>query len=137
MLVDTGPLVAILNRHDQHHERCIRVLPSLDLPFVTTAPIMTEALYFLGKHSGRTLQNALWQLRKQGKLEVAPFDDAELDRASDLMQKYADVPMDFADASLVALAEARGERQIFTLDRHFRSYRLPDRRVFHIVPEDV
>jgi predicted nucleic acid-binding protein len=104
---------------------------------VTTTPVLTEALYFLGKRGGWFLQATLWRMRAEGSLEVVPLESSDLDRTAELMDKYSDVPMDFADASLVALAESRGEKQIFTLDRHFRAYRLPNRRVFHIVPEDV
>jgi uncharacterized protein len=137
VLLDTGPIVAIINRADQYHDRCQAVLPSLSLPFLTTIPVIAETMHLLGDYGGWRLQSIVWQMHRQGALEIAPMVPDDFVRIEELMAKYEDSPMDFADASLVALAEARGERQIFTLDRHFRAYRLPDRRVFHMVPEDV
>ena len=69
-----------------------------------------------------------------GRLEVHPFSQEDLDRMRELMEKYHDAPMDFADASLVVLAENLGETLVFTIDSHFRTYRLRDRRALNVVP---
>jgi predicted nucleic acid-binding protein len=95
---------------------------------------LTEVLYFLGKRAGWNSQNNLWEWRRREKLLIHELSKQELDRADELMAKYADHPMDFADASLVIAAEVLEIKQIFTLDRHFHSYRLHDGRVLQVVP---
>src|SRR5437763_678117 len=99
-----------------------------------TWPVFTEAIYFVGQNGGWLGQNALWQLVQRGDLQIASPDDQQLRRSYALMEHYQDVPMDLADASLVALAEAEDLRQIFTLDSHFRAYRLSGNRFLDVVP---
>lgn len=98
---------------------------------VTTWPVVTEAMYLLG--AGLTAQKALLAMVGSGALEIADILD-RVDRMAALMTKYQDVPMDFADASQVAVAEREGMDTIFTLDDDFRVYRLGGRRAFHVVP---
>jgi predicted nucleic acid-binding protein len=133
ILVDAGPLVALIERDEPDHERCRDALRSLTPPLVTTWPALAEAMYLLGG-GGWEEQEALWRLVLRGDLEVADLPRAQLERARGLMDKYRDLPMDLADATLVAVAEARGVDRIFTLDRDFRTYRIEGRRAFHIVP---
>jgi predicted nucleic acid-binding protein len=73
-------------------------------------------------------------MRRDGKLIVHFHSDTELSRMEELMLRYRDIPMDFADASLVVLAETTGLRQIFTLDKHFYAYRIREQEVFEVVP---
>jgi uncharacterized protein len=127
ILTDAGPLVAILNRRDPYHERCLAASRLLgDEPMLTTLPCFGEAMYLLGSAGGYPLQAALWNLRSAGDLFLHEMTVAELDRAAWLMERYKDSPMDFGDASLVAAAETRSLRQVFTLDQHFWGYRLAD-----------
>jgi uncharacterized protein len=135
-LTDTGPLVAILNPDDDQHDRCVRVLPGLRLPLLTTVSVMTEAMHFLARERGWKGQQTLLRMAASGKLRVAAFEEEALKRIETLMERYQDTPMDFADASLVALAEDRRLTQVFTIDSHFRAYRLADRRAFRVVPDD-
>ena len=79
-------------------------------------------------------QQALWKLRANRRLEIADLSRDTVDRSAVLMAKYADRPMDLADATLVALAEERGLKKIFTLDDDFRIYRIHGRRSFEVVP---
>ena len=134
-LTDSGPLVALLLPTDQHHARCVAVLPALSPPMVTSLPCLTEALHFLGRERGWTVQAKLWQLVVDGRLEVRPYTQEDVLRMRALMDKYSDVPMDLADASLVVLAENLNETHVFTLDSHFRAYRLRDRRAFRLTPD--
>src|SRR5258708_6665729 len=106
ILTDTGPLAALFNSNDAYHTPCAQVLPGLPKPMLTTLPVLTEAVHFLGKQFGWRGQDPLWQLVKVGALEIAPVDGKLLERLPELMEKYRDVPMDLADASLVAVAEA-------------------------------
>ena len=101
---------------------------------LTTWPVVTETMHLLGALAGWPAQGKLWRLIERGALVVPPPDPAQVDRARVLMQKYHDVPMDRANASLVALAEARGLRRVFTLDSDFEVHRLHGRAAFEIVP---
>lgn len=134
ILTDAGPLIALLDRGEANHARCSAALAQIALPLVTTWPALTEAMYLLGEAAGWPGQEALWQLVERGHLEVADISSAARARMRILMDKYRDLPMDLADASLVALAEERGWRRVFTLDSDFRVYRLPRGKTFAIVP---
>ena len=138
ILTDAGPLVAILDRGEQHHRACVECLDELTGPMLTTWPAFTEAMYLLGEAGHWLAQDALWRLVAQGDVElVAPGPD-QGERMRTLMQKYQDRPMDLADASLVALAEQRGLRDIFTLDHDdFHVYRLHRRQTFRLWPHSL
>ncbi|HSU15371.1 type II toxin-antitoxin system VapC family toxin [Longimicrobium sp.] len=133
-LCDTGPLVALIDRNDSWHMRSVAVLDRIgSTTFVTTWPCFTEAMYFLFHAGGLAAQEELWNLYADGIVRLHPPDPGELDRVRALMRQYADSPMDFADASLVAAAETLDIRRVFTLDRHFHAYRTP-RGHFDVVP---
>jgi predicted nucleic acid-binding protein len=101
---------------------------------VTTWPALTEAMYLVGGAGGWKAQEALWRLLERGDLQLVPLDDPLQKRTRALMGKYRDTPMDLADASLVAVAEALDVARMFTLDRDFRIYRWKGRRKFEVVP---
>ena len=134
ILVDAGPLVALIDRGEPEHERCVEALSSLAAPMVTTWPAFTEAMYLLGSAGGWNAQEALWKLLDRGDLQLVPVDDAVQGRTRALMAKYRDLPMDLADATLVAAAEALGLIRIFTLDREFQVYRWKGKRRFEVTP---
>ena len=134
ILVDAGPLIALIDRGEQDHERCVETLASLTAPMVTTWPAFTEAMYLLGSAGGWTAQETLWKLVDRGDLQLVPLDDAVRDRTQALMAKYRDLPMDLADATLVAAAEALGVTRVFTLDRDFQVYRWRGKRKFEVIP---
>ena len=137
ILTDAGPLVAILDRGERSHRACVECLAELTAPMVTTWPAFTEAMYLLGEAGGWRAQDALWGLVAQGDLQIAGQGPPQHKRLRALMEKYQDRPMDLADASLVALAEERGLRDIFTLDRaDFQTYRLHRRQPFRLWPRD-
>ncbi|MHB8660214.1 MAG: type II toxin-antitoxin system VapC family toxin [Solirubrobacteraceae bacterium] len=133
-LTDAGPLIALIDAGEPDHDRCRETLDKLELPLLTTWPAFTEAIYLLGQAAGWSGQDALWAMIRRSALTLADLDLELALRSSDLMAHYRDHPMDLADATLVALAEARGLRTIFTLDEHFRTYRLGNRRYLHVVP---
>lgn len=134
MLVDAGPLIALIDADEPDHKRCRAALETIRLPLVTTWPAFTEAMYLLGRAGGAAGQEALWRLALRGDLEIAAPSTPAVERTAALMRKYADRPMDLADASLVALAEERGFSRIFTLDADFHIYRIGGRRRFDVVP---
>lgn len=133
-LTDAGPLIAIIDADEPDHEACVSALDGLELPLVTTWPAFTEAMYLLAKFGGIEGQRALWRLVHTDRLIIANLSAKAVDRSARLIDQYADVPMDLADATLVALAEERGDRRIFALDSDFHIYRLHGRSRFDVVP---
>jgi predicted nucleic acid-binding protein len=133
-LTDAGPLIAIIDADEPDHEACVSALDGLELPLVTTWPAFTEAMYLLAKVGGIEGQRALWRLVHTDRLIIANLSAKAVDRSARLMDQYADTPMDLADATLVALAEERGDRRIFALDSDFHIYRLHGRSRFDVVP---
>ena len=133
-LLDTGALVALLDRNERSHLKCAAFFKTFHGEFLTTEPVLTEALYLLS--DSIRAQSACIQFVVRGGATLVPQSVASLKRAAALMAKYADVPMDFADATLVSLAEEAGTREIFTLDRRgFGVYRVHRRTPFAIFPE--
>jgi hypothetical protein len=123
IVVDTGPLVALFDPQDAQHERCVKALKAIKEPLVTTIPVLTEAFHMLGPASVGS--DRLRDFIDHGGLSVWFFDRGTVRRAFEMMEQYADHPMDLADASLVAAAEAVGTRQVFTIDRKdFATYRV-------------
>jgi hypothetical protein len=103
-------------------------------PMVTTWPCFTEAMYLgfrLSRHAG---QQELWRLQRAGRLTLHDLTTVEVDRMAALMDKYRDLPMDLADASLIAAAERLGTRRVFTLDKDFRVYRFADGSAVEVIP---
>ena len=133
-LTDAGPLVALIDADEADHDTCVLALRQLDTPLVTTWPAFTEAMYLLSRAGGPTGRQALWRLVFTDRLQIVDLDRAGLKRTAALMEKYADRPMDLADATLVALAEIRNERRIFTLDADFTIYRIHGRGRFDVIP---
>jgi hypothetical protein len=123
ILVDAGPLIALFNPRDCEHAACREKLRTLGDELVTTTPALTEALHLLSPNGKGARQ--LRQFIAGEALRIHPWAEKELWRAFELMDQYRDQPMDFADASLVAAAEALGVSRIFTIDRtDFEIYRL-------------
>jgi predicted nucleic acid-binding protein len=134
-LTDTGPLVALLDTDDQRHASCMAASDPLGPgPMVTTWPCFTEAMYLLGKHGGHRYQSALWRLYFARHLVIHELSESEIDRAAGLMEKFDNVPMDLADASLVAVAESHSVRRVFTTDSDFRIYRLANGSALEPIP---
>ena len=122
-LVDTGPLVALFDSKDREHDRCVQALKGIRGPLRTTVPVLTEAFHMLDPGSQGSA--VLRAFMSKGGLSVWWLDSTSLPRAFELMDRYADHPMDLADASLIVAAESLNTRRIFTLDRRdFRVYRV-------------
>jgi predicted nucleic acid-binding protein len=122
ILVDAGPLVALIHEDDEHHEACKRTFAALSEPLGTVWPVLTEAMYLLG--FSLQAQIALWEMIEYGAVELLPLGNEDVARMKELMRKYRDLPMDLADAALVRVAERERLRRIFTVDRRdFQVYR--------------
>jgi hypothetical protein len=134
LLLDTGPFVALLDRSERNHERCVAFFRYFRGRLITTEPVLTEAVYLLGPSFSR--QKPALDFVLAGGAELIPMVPALLKRCAHLMSKYSDVPMDYADATLVAVAEALGIRDVLTLDRRgFSVYRYASRGSFRIFPD--
>ena len=133
-LTDAGPLIALIDADEADHERCREALASLRLPLLTTWPAFTEAIYLLGRAAGWAGQDPLWRLVQRGDLVVESLSTNAVEWTARLMKKYAELPMDLADATLVALAQEYDLRQVFTLDAGFHVYRFRGRGRFQVVP---
>ncbi|MEO8195317.1 MAG: PIN domain-containing protein [Thermoanaerobaculia bacterium] len=133
ILVDTGPLVALLDRSDPHHGDCLKAAAGLPANLSTIWPVLTEAQYLLSDLPAA--QDGLWKLLLSGRLGIAALDATDLPRIEALLRKYRDLPLDLADAALVRVAERERIERIFTLDRrHFSIVRPQHRRSFDLVP---
>ncbi len=133
LLLDTGGLVALVDRSERRHADCVAVLEAWTGPVVTTEAVLTETLYLLGPRWPP--QRICLEFFLRGAFMLIPSSRATLSRAAALMERYRDVPMDFADATLVVLAEELRTDQVLTLDRRgFSTYRVHGKRAFHILP---
>lgn len=133
ILLDTGVVVALINRRDPDHVRCAEAWATVRAPLVTVEGVLVEAAHLLRRAEGGPAA-AVGLLRAAGA-EVAVPTHARYDRALALMHKYRDVPMDLVDALLVALAEERSAPDVLTLDRRgFSAYRISGRGRFRILP---
>ena len=136
VLVDTGPLVALFDRDDAHHTRCVEALKGVRGPLLTVWPVLTEAAYFLS--FSIEAQERLWELVERGGLRIADLDAGDIPRIRSLMRKYRDRPMDLADAALVRVAERDHLRTVFTLDHEdFRIYRPAPGKAFSLIPDSL
>lgn len=127
ILVDAGPLVALVDADDQHHETCVRVWRRLKEPVGTVWPVLAEAMYLLEDQPRG--QDNVWEMLQRGAVALCPLDDADVPRMRELMAKYVNRPMDLADAALVRVAERQGWTTVFTVDRKdFEVYRLNGRK---------
>jgi predicted nucleic acid-binding protein len=122
ILVDTGPLVALIHEDDNEHHACKETFLTFSEPLGTVWPVLTEAMYLL--NFAWEAQSALWEMVDTGAVQILPLGIDDIGRMRDLMRKYRDLPMDLADAALVRVAERERLRRIFTLDRRdFQIYR--------------
>lgn len=133
VLVDTGPLVAILSSTDQYHATCVEALRHLPAPLFSCWPVITEAAWLLRAYP-RSVQQLL-RSTDNGFLELLPLAGSEAKGLAEVMKTYEDIQPQLADAALVYLAGRDGIDTIFTLDRRdFLVYRSARKRPFRIVP---
>lgn len=133
-LTDTGALIALLDRDEDRHADAVDALDRISLPLVTTWAAFTEAMYLLGARAGQPGQDKLWLLVDTDRLLFADLDADQTVRCRGLMAKYADLPMDLADATLVCVAEREKVRDVFTFDSDFTVYRLAGGKQFRVIP---
>ena len=133
VLVDAGPLVALIDRGDSHHRECVEALDTLRDPLSTVWPAIAEAMYLL--RVSADAQRALWDMINVVGVRFADLGLDDCPRMRELMWKYRDLPMDLADAALVRVAERESLRRVFTIDRQdFEIYRPHRFGRFEIIP---
>jgi len=134
ILVDTGPLVAVLSSEDEYHDACVSALRNMPGPLLSCWPVITEAAWLL-----RRFPVAVQQLLRSidgGFLELLPLAGAEAEAIAILMKRYEDIHPQLADVALVYLANREKIDTIFTLDRRdFSIFRFGRKSTFRIVPE--
>ena len=131
IIIDTGPIVALLNKRDEFHEWARETLDGLAPPLLTCEPVLAEASYIVRRLDGGPA--AVLDLVTRGVLEVAFRLDHELLSLRTLITKYASVPMSLADACLVRMAEMRPRAAILTLDSDFGIYRRSGRHTLRLI----
>jgi len=131
IIADTGFWLALANRKDKHHDIARTTLASLDEPLISTWPVLTETCHLLLQHLGNRAQQKLIMAHSEGAFEVFQLTRDHSTSIQQYMRKYADLPMDLADASLIILAEHLGHGRILSTDqRDFRTYRWKHRKPF-------
>src|SRR5687768_7974825 len=133
LLLDTGALVSLLDRSQRFHEQCLRFFEGWQGRVVSTEAVLTEATHLLGRVRGG--RSACLDFFLTGGAVLVPSALLSLRRSRELLDKYSDLPMDYADSTLVVLAEDLDTDLVFTTDRRdFQVYRWKDRKRFRIVP---
>ncbi|MGA8027385.1 MAG: hypothetical protein WB992_09575 [Bryobacteraceae bacterium] len=131
-LIDTGGILALLDRTDRWHRICVETFRQLRLPLATSEAVLAELFHLVG--DGRREMEATWKFVRSA-IVLAQIDNSELPEIHALMSRYWDRPMDFADATLVYLAKREALSTVFTVDHaDFETYRIDGRRRFRILP---
>ena len=131
VLLDTGVIVALLDRHERYHGRSVRAVEDVNRPLITCEAVIAEACYLL-----RHMQGASWAVLANVEAGIfqIPFQVSrsagEVER---ILRAYADLPADFADACLIRLAEECETDEILTLDHDFELYRWRRNRRFRLL----
>jgi predicted nucleic acid-binding protein len=131
ILIDSGPLIALFDASDRYHIAAIEFLKTNTYPLLTTIASVTEALHLLDFNRNAQIDFLEWIYR--GGIEIYPIDNNAIKRIKQLMEKYSDLPMDFADACLVYLAEKLRLHTIVTIDRDFNIYKIKGKINFNTI----
>jgi len=128
ILMDSGPLIALFNRSDRYHAASVAFIKSNRAQLITTLASITETLHLLGFNRNAQTDFLTWV--NAGAVTIEPITAVDLLRIKELIIKYSDLPMDFADACLVFLGEKLTISEIATIDRDFDVYRMDGKRPF-------
>jgi len=132
-LIDTGAILALLDKDDRWHESCVDAFQQLRLPLLTSEAVLTELFHLVG--DSQKEMEAAWKFVRSGALVVGAIDHEELPQLHALMSRYWDRPMDFADATLAYLAKRESLSVILTVDQgDFATYRIEGKRQFRVLP---
>jgi predicted nucleic acid-binding protein len=138
IIADTGFWVGLFDAVDAYHSIALKTAENLQEPLITTIPVITEVCYLLQSRRGQHFATALLRSHRRGAFRLFEIKEEHLARCEELMNQYANLPMDFADASLVVLAEHLGHGRIVSTDqRDFGVYRWKNRQPFENLLQDV
>ena len=130
---DTGPILALINRRDQFHQSCVEALETIPFPMFTVWPVIVEAYYLIQRYGGPADVVLHWI--QAGHIRIMDLRAPEIRRMRHLARKYSDLPMDLADAAIVAACERAKIRRVFTVDRRdFLVYRPSHLEHFELLP---
>jgi predicted nucleic acid-binding protein len=130
-IVDTGPLVAFLDRAERHHRWVVARIEEIDAPLLVCEPVLAEAFFLFRRLS--KAQDALLELLQNGSLRIALRLDEHIGTIHGLLKKYRDTPMSLADACVVCLAEIYDRHEVLTLDSDFVVYRKHGRQPLALI----
>jgi hypothetical protein len=134
IIADTGFWVALANENDKFYTIAVQKLSTITEPLITTWPVMTEVCHLLLKRQGVSAELSFMRSYQQGAFLIFDLNHQHVVIITQLMEKYADLPMDLADASLIVLAEYLGHGRILSTDqRDFHTYRWKHIHLFHNV----
>ncbi len=121
VLVDAGPLIALFDKSDRWHHRVLEYLKTYNGRLISTWPVLTEVTHMLDFNRNAQIDFLTWV--NEGGIEIYTVEQWQLNRIIILMSKYADLPPDLADITLVVASESLGVRKIMTIDSDFQVYR--------------
>jgi uncharacterized protein len=134
VLLDTGPLVALLTASDFHHQRCVETFDVLSPPLLTCWPVLTEAAWLLRKQARP--MDRIAEAHAAGMFELSPLEADSITEIAAIMARYESASLQLADAALIYLADRESIRTVFTLDRRdFSIVRLKRNRALRIIPD--
>ncbi len=135
VIIDTGPLVAVINSQDIYHKLTVDQLKLIRPPLLTCEAVISEACFLLRRHNQGV--RAVFEWLYKSTIELSFHLDEETEAIQQLMAKYADVPMSLADACLVRMSERYPKHLILTLDSDFRIYRRHGKKIIKTIMPDA
>jgi uncharacterized protein len=137
ILLDTSGLLSALDKSQRYHKECAAALLGADGALLLSPFVLAELDYLLMRHLGPQAQAALLEEIVRGAYQLEPFDATDIARAKQVVERYADLNIGLADASIVVLAERHAVAEVLSLDeRHFRAMRIQGRKRFSLLPFD-
>jgi predicted nucleic acid-binding protein len=137
IVLDTGGLYAALDANEELHGRCVAALVSAQPPRFLSPFVLAELDYLIGARVGHEAQMALLDEVVRGVYRLEPFSAEDVDRAKEVMERYADLAIGLADASVVVLSQRHTTLDLLCTDqRHFRTLRGPGGKAFRLLPYD-
>jgi predicted nucleic acid-binding protein len=126
-LIDAGPLIALFNKNDKYHEKIKEFIKNYKGLLTTSWPVITEVCHMLDFNINAQIDFLKWI--KLGGLKVEDIETEEIDKIIKLSEKYSDIPMDLADATLIIISERLGIKEIITIDSDYYIYRTTEREM--------
>lgn len=134
VILDAGPLVAYFDANEEHHEWSVQQFDSLRPPLLSCETAIAEAVYLIEARDGDS--SSLFRFLREKVIQLPFRLEKEIENVIELRRRYADLPMDLADACLVCMTEKHRNCRVFTLDKHFKIYRRHGRQMIPLIFPD-